>query len=88
MKASGYDVVNLNFHYNHEVDGSYIKTSSAYFEIRNLTNQTYVASANNVSDSISSATGKQNGAATIAATAGSIYAGTPLSFYGGVRVKF
>ena len=87
-KAPGYDLVNVNLHYTREVRDSAIKSISAYVEARNITNQTYVASANNVTDSISSTTGRQNGAATVAATSGSIYAGTPVSFYGGVRVRF
>jgi iron complex outermembrane recepter protein len=88
VKAPGYGVVNLNLHYNHEINDSFVKAISAYFEIRNVTNQTYVASANNVSDTLNAATGRQNGATTVAATAGSIYAGIPISFFGGVRVKF
>ena len=88
LKAPGYDLVNVNLHYTHEVTDSAIKSFSAYFEVRNITNETYVASANNITDSISSTTGAQNGAATVAATAGSIYAGTPRTFVGGARFKF
>lgn len=88
VKVPGYGLVNLNLHYNHEINDSFIKSISAYVEARNITNQTYVASANNVADSISAATGLQNGAATVAATAGSIYAGVPVSVFGGIRVKF
>ena len=88
LKAPGYDLVNVNLHYTRDVRDSAIKSVSAYVEARNITNRTYVASANNVADSIDATTGRQNGAATVAATSGSIYAGTPASFYGGVRVKF
>ena len=88
LKAPGYDLVNLNLHYSSDLTGSSFKSVLAYFEIRNITNRTYVASANNVSDSLNATTGQQNGAATVAATSGSIYAGTPRSFFGGVRLKF
>ena len=87
LKAPGYDLVNVNLHYTHEVTDSAIKSVSAYVEVRNITNETYVASANNITDSIG-ATGAQNGAASVAATAGSIYAGTPRTFVGGARFKF
>ena len=75
-------------HYSSDLAGSSFKSVMAYFEIRNITNRTYVASANNVSDSLNATTGQQNGAATVAATSGSIYACTPRSFFGGVRLKF
>jgi len=88
VKVPGYDLVNLNFHYTREITDSSIKAISAYVELRNVTNQTYVASANNVADTLNSTTGQQNGAATVAATAGSIYAGNPRGIFGGVRVKF
>lgn len=87
-QAPGYDLLNVNLHYAREVKDSAIRSFSAYVEARNITNQTYVASANNVTDTIDAATARQNGAATVAATSGSIYAGTPVSLYGGVRVKF
>ncbi len=87
LQAPGYDLLNVNLHYTHEVSDSAIKAVSAYFEVRNLTNRTYVASANNVTDSIG-ANGAQNGATTVAATAGSIYAGTPRVFAAGARFKF
>jgi iron complex outermembrane receptor protein len=88
VKVPGYDLVNLNLHYTHEINDSFVKSISAYVELRNLTNQTYAAAANNVTDSLSAATGQQNGAASVAATSGSIYAGVPRSLFGGVRVKF
>lgn len=88
LRIPGYDLVNVNLHYTHEVTGSSIKAFSAYVEARNITNQTYVASANNLVNSLDATTGRQNGAATVAATAGSIAAGMPVSVFGGVRVKF
>lgn len=54
----------------------------AYFEIRNLFDETYVSSANNITDKYGST------AETLAQTAGSIYAGAPRTYYGGMKVRF
>ena len=56
-------------------------------EVQNLLDQTYVGTASNITDSLNTA-GVQNGAGSVANTSGSIYAGTPRSVFGGVRVKF
>ena len=88
LKAPGYDLVNVNVHYVRDLRDGPFKSLMSFFEIRNITNRTYVASANNVSDSLNGATGQQNSAATVAATSGSIYAGMPRMFVGGVRLKF
>jgi iron complex outermembrane recepter protein len=64
------------------------KNFRIYFEIQNLFNTTYIASANNIADSINPATGLQNPASVVANTGGSIYAGAPRAFIGGVRMRF
>jgi iron complex outermembrane receptor protein len=87
LKVPSYQVLNFNVHYNPEIAGSYFRGLSLFFEVDNLLNQTYVASANNVSDSISGATGQQNGAATVA-NSSSIYAGAPRTYIGGMKLKF
>jgi hypothetical protein len=49
----------------------------------------YVASANNITDSISSVTNLQNPASVLATTGtGSIYAGAPRTFIAGMRLAF
>ncbi len=88
VKAPAYDVVNLNLHYDPSIQSSWFKSLRVFFEIQNLLNQTYVASANNVTDSISAATGLQNGAGTVANAGSSIYAGAPRSFFGGLKLTF
>jgi iron complex outermembrane receptor protein len=89
LKAPGYEIVNLNLHYNKEVADNYIKDAIFFFEIKNLFDQTYVASANNITDSISSTTGLQNPGSVLAVTGtGSIYAGTPRAFIGGMKLAF
>jgi iron complex outermembrane recepter protein len=87
-KTPGYATVNLNLHYNVDIPDPYLKNVLLFAEVRNVLNQTYVASANNVSDSISSVTGAQNSAVAVAAATGSIYAGAPRTFLAGIRLKF
>ena len=56
-----YELVNLNVHYNVDLATStYFKSAMLYFEVRNIFNTTYVASANNITDSLNSTTGAQN----------------------------
>jgi iron complex outermembrane recepter protein len=89
LKSPGYEVVNFNLHYDKEIADSYIRDAVFFFEIKNLFDQTYVASANNISDTISSTTGLQNPGSVLAVTGtGSIYAGTPRVFIGGMKLAF
>src|SRR5262249_32889901 len=89
VKVPGYELVNVNVHYNVDfVTSTYFKSAMLYFEVRNIFNTTYVASANNVTDSLNSATGAQNPASVVAMAGGSIYAGEPRAFAGGVRFAF
>lgn len=88
IRAPGYAVVNLNIHYDPGVRVSYAKGITLFLSIQNLFDKTYVASANNVSDSISAATGLPNGPGIVANTGGSIYAGAPRTVIGGFKVKF
>jgi iron complex outermembrane receptor protein len=87
LKVSAYELLNFNLHYSPEIPGSYFRGLSFFLEVDNLLNQGYVASANNVSDSISAASGQQNGASMVA-NSGSIYAGSPRTYIGGMKLKF
>jgi iron complex outermembrane receptor protein len=92
LKVPGYQVVNLNLHYDSEIQDSFVKKIGAYFEVRNVFNNTYIASANNITNTVTN--GVQNSAAVLAAggsataNSGTIYAGFPRVFVGGIRVKF
>jgi iron complex outermembrane recepter protein len=89
LKAPGYGLVNLNLHYDTEVRHDYLKGAIFFFEVQNLLNKTYVASANNITDSISAVTGLQNPASVLATTGtGSIYAGAPRTFIAGMKLAF
>ena len=87
LKAPGYELVNLNVHYNTDLQSDYFKSLSMYVEVRNVFDRTYVASANNIANSVTAA-GVQNPAAVLANTTGSIYAGSPRAFVAGMKLAF
>ena len=87
LKAPGYELVNLNVHYKTDLQSDYFKSLNLYFEVRNVFDRTYVASANNIGNTVTTA-GAQNGANVLANTTGSIYAGSPRAFIAGMKLAF
>jgi iron complex outermembrane recepter protein len=87
LKAPGYDLVNLNVHYKTDLASDYLKSLNLYFEVQNVFDKTYVASANNIANSVTTA-GIQNPGSILANTGGSIYAGAPRTFIAGMKLAF
>jgi iron complex outermembrane recepter protein len=87
LKAPGYELVNVNLHYKTDLTADYFRQLTLFFEVRNIFNTTYVASANNITDTVS-ASGVQNPASSQANVGGSIYAGSPRAFIAGMKVAF
>lgn len=87
LKAPGYELVNLNVHYKTDLVSDYFRSLNLYVEVRNVFDRTYVASANNIGNTVTSA-GVQNPASILANTTGSIYAGSPRAFVAGMKVAF
>jgi iron complex outermembrane receptor protein len=87
LKAPGYEVVNANVHYKTDLVSEYLKTLSVFFEVRNVFDRTYVASANNIADSVQPG-GQPALASTLAGVTGSIYAGSPRAFVAGMKIAF
>ncbi|WGD56326.1 TonB-dependent receptor [Bradyrhizobium sp. CB1650] len=87
LKAPGYELVNLNVHYKTDLASDYFRSLSLFAEVRNAFDRTYVASANNIANSVTAA-GLQNPASVLANTTGSIYAGSPRTFVAGMKVAF
>jgi iron complex outermembrane receptor protein len=81
QKAPGYELVNLNLHYNTNLQSDYFKSLSMYVEVRNVFDRTYVASANNIGNTVSA--GVQGLSNT-----GTIYAGSPRAFMAGMKLAF
>ncbi|MBG0812486.1 TonB-dependent receptor [Methylosinus sp. H3A] len=87
LTIPGYGLVNLNLHYDRDVSIGFLKNISAFVEVRNVFDRTYVASATVISNSLTS--GFQNpGFALSQNSTGSIYAGQPRAIQGGVKFKF
>lgn len=82
IEAPGYAIVNLNLHYAPSAAAGWQSRFEVYFTVQNLLDRTYVASASNLTDRIDSTP------ASLAATGGSIFAGTPRAYYGGLRYRF
>lgn len=87
LKSPGYIVLNADLHYDPPAELGLISRVRFYVDVQNLLDQRYVASASNITDTLTLA-GAQNGAGVLATATGSIYAGAPRSVFGGVRVKF
>jgi iron complex outermembrane receptor protein len=81
-RAPGYELVNLNVHYKTDLQSDYFKSLNVYFEVRNVFDRTYVASANNIGNTVDPV-GFQGLSST-----GSIYAGSPRAFMAGMRLAF
>ena len=80
--APGYDIVNVNVHYSTDLGGGPLRSLMAYSEIRNVFDETYISSANNITDRVGSTP------ATLAAVSGSIYSGAPRSYFAGFKMRF
>lgn len=87
LKVPGYELVNLNLHYKTDLVSDYFKALNLYIEVRNVFDRTYVASANNISNSVTAA-GIQNSASVLANSTNSIYAGSPRAFVAGMKIAF
>jgi iron complex outermembrane receptor protein len=65
-----------------------VTSLTAYLEVRNIFDTTYISAANNISNSLNGVSGLENGADVLGNATGSIYAGMPRTVYGGMKVKF
>jgi iron complex outermembrane receptor protein len=59
-----------------------------FFQVDNLFDRVYAASAGVISDGLNAGTGQLNPVGVLAAGSGAFYAGSPRAFSAGVRVKF
>ncbi|MEQ1908355.1 MAG: TonB-dependent receptor, partial [Vicinamibacterales bacterium] len=87
IKAPGYTLTNFNLHYDGRRISNRLESLHLLFEVRNVADKIWVASAGNLSNSLNATTGLQNDASVLA-NSGGMYAGYPRSFFTGVRVGF
>jgi iron complex outermembrane receptor protein len=91
LTMPSYGLVNANIHYDNDVQFGPLKKFLVYFEVRNIFDRNWIASANNVTNRVTNIGGVvvQNGYADLAQNStGAIYAGNPRLFQGGVKLKF
>lgn len=91
LTIPSYGLVNANVHFDRDLEMWPVKNFSVYFEVRNIFDRNWVASANNITNTAALVNGVvvQNGYAQLAQNStGSIYAGNPRLFQGGVKFKF
>jgi iron complex outermembrane receptor protein len=91
LTIPSYGLINANLHFDRDVELGWLKHFTTYFEVRNIFDRNWVASANNIQNTASLVNGNvvQNGYAQLVLNGtGSIYAGNPRVFQGGVRFKF
>ncbi len=91
LTIPSYGLVNANVHYDRDVDMGPLKSMTLFFQVRNIFDRTYIASANNIQNRASLQNGVvvQNGYADLAQQqTGAIYAGTPRLFQGGMKFRF
>lgn len=87
LTIPSYGLVNLNAHYKREINNSYLKEMTAFVEVTNLLDTSWVSGATNVTNSLTY--GYQNPGWYLAQNGtGLIYAGAPRGVMGGVKVKF
>ena len=87
LRIPSFGIVNLNVHYDRTVDFGWIKSVAAFVEVKNALDKRYAASANVITNTL---TGNiQNPGFLLAQFGtGSVFAGSPRAFTGGVKVKF
>lgn len=91
LTMPSYGLVNANVHFDRDIEAWPVKNFAVYFEVRNIFDRNWISSANNIQNSVALFGGAvvQNGYATLAQNGtGSIYAGNPRLFQGGVKFKF
>jgi iron complex outermembrane receptor protein len=88
LKAPGQSLLGASLYYDLPKSPGAFTGARVFVTVQNLADRKYVSSASNIADSLSAANGAQNGAATLAAATGSIYAGQPRTLVGGLRVRF
>lgn len=87
--APGYGLFNLNLHYSRDIAQSWLKRFDIFFDVKNVTDRTYVAGAAVMTDGLIGRTGIQQDAALLSTNTGaSVIAGQPRAFIGGVKFKF
>jgi iron complex outermembrane receptor protein len=89
LTIPSYGIVNFNLHYDSPLPENFLhlRNFAVYLELENAFNRHWIASANNITNSLLSPAIQSPGV-TLANSTGSIYAGTPRAIVGGVKFRF
>lgn len=82
----GYGLVNLNVHYQREIENFYLRSVELYLSVNNVFDRRYMAATFIMPNTLTA--GVETPAAILANTAGGVYAGQPRTVVGGVKLKF
>ncbi len=82
LKTDAYTVYNLNLHYSRDLAGPIVHGVSAFFEVQNLFDQEYIASANVVADATTDTP------FNLATTKQAFFSGDARSYFAGLKLKF
>ncbi len=86
--APGYGIINLDLHYNRDIENSFLKKFSIYFGVKNVFDHTYISSVTVITDSLVSAKNVLQNPAAVLAGSASVIPGSPRAFTVGMKLKF
>jgi iron complex outermembrane receptor protein len=86
--APGYGLINLGLHYNRDIENSYIKKVTVYFDVKNVFDRTYFATNAGITDSLVNAQLPLQQNAAQLSNSISVLPGNPRAFYVGMKLKF
>jgi iron complex outermembrane receptor protein len=84
--SPGYGLVNLNVHYQRDIENFYLRSVELYLSVNNLFDRRYMAATFIMPNTLTA--GVETPAAILANTAGGVYAGQPRAVIGGVKLRF
>ncbi len=90
LMLPSYGLVNANIHYDGDLGANplFLKNVTVFLQVQNIFDRTWIAAANNITNTIDARGGQNPGAILASTGTGSIYAGTPRAVMGGVKFKF
>ena len=87
LRIPSFGLFNANVHYDRSVDLGFVRNIAVNFEVKNVFDKRYAASANVITNSVTG-TIQTPGFLLAQFGTGSIFAGSPRAFTGSAKVKF
>jgi len=86
--APGYGVVNTGLHYTRDIENSFVKKVTVYFDVKNVFDRTYFSTNAGITDALVNAQLPLQQNAAQLNNSISVIPGNPRAFYAGLKVKF